>query len=60
MRPGDTSLSSYSTGTVPTIPKEASSHPGIFRAWQISDPVVEPQGVYRLPNGQLVLSRQCS
>ncbi|MUL37185.1 hypothetical protein [Gloeocapsopsis dulcis] len=28
--------------------------------WYIGDPIVEPQGVYRLPNGQLVLSCECS
>ncbi|PIG94620.1 hypothetical protein [Gloeocapsopsis sp. IPPAS B-1203] len=30
------------------------------RPWKIGDPIVEPQGAYRLPNGQLVLSRECS
>ena len=29
------------------------------RSWQQGDPIVEPQGVYRLPNGKLVLSREC-
>ncbi|UBF25608.1 hypothetical protein K9N68_29235 [Kovacikia minuta CCNUW1] len=28
-------------------------------SWKIGDPIVEPQGVYQLPNGQLVMSREC-
>jgi large exoprotein involved in heme utilization and adhesion len=27
--------------------------------WKIGDPIVEPQGVYQLPNGELVLSHEC-
>lgn len=54
-RPGDASASSYSTGTVRTIPDESSSS----RSWQPGDAIVEPQGVYRLPDGRLVLSREC-
>ncbi|UBF25599.1 hypothetical protein K9N68_29180 [Kovacikia minuta CCNUW1] len=30
------------------------------RPWKPGDPIVEPQGVYQLPNGQLVMSRECS
>lgn len=45
--PGD--LSTYSTGTVqPARPN-----------WKQGDAIVEPQGVYQLPNGALVLSREC-
>jgi filamentous hemagglutinin family protein len=29
------------------------------RPWKKGDPIIEPQGVYRLPNGQLILSRSC-
>lgn len=44
--PGE--LSTYSTGTIqPTT------------AWKPGDAIVEPQGVYQLPNGQLVMSREC-
>ena len=28
--------------------------------WQPGDAIEEPQGVYRLPDGQLVMSRECS
>ena len=30
------------------------------RPWKIGDPIVEPQGAYQLPDGQLILSRECS
>jgi filamentous hemagglutinin family protein len=55
VRPGDVSISPYPTGDVRTVPNDESSRP-----WTIGDPIVEPQGVYRLPNGQLVMSRECS
>jgi filamentous hemagglutinin family protein len=47
-RPGDASASSYPTGDVLSV-----------KPWKKGDPIVEPQGVYRLPSGQLVLSREC-
>lgn len=49
-RPGDVSISTYPTGTVRSVE----------RPWQKGDPIVEPLGVYRLPSGKLVLSRECS
>lgn len=30
------------------------------RPWKLGDPIVEPQGVYKLANGELVMSRECS
>ncbi|MBD2100850.1 filamentous hemagglutinin N-terminal domain-containing protein [Leptolyngbya sp. FACHB-261] len=54
--PNDLSSSTFETYTVPsTSNSPTSSH----RPWQMGDPVVEPQGLYRLGNGQLVLSREC-
>ncbi len=53
-RPGDVSVSSYPTGDVRKVQDNNSS-----RSWQKGDPIVEPQGVYQLPSGQLVLSREC-
>lgn len=49
------------TGGLPTNPGELSVYStGTVQAtWQRGDPIVEPQGVYPLPNGQLVLSREC-
>jgi filamentous hemagglutinin family protein len=60
-RPGDTQMSSFPTVDVETLPSDSTptntnpNHP-----WQKGDPIVEPQGVYRLPNGKLVMSRECS
>jgi large exoprotein involved in heme utilization and adhesion len=53
VRPGDGIPSKYPTGEVRNVTENHSS-------WQPGDPIVEPQGVYRLANGKLVLSRQCS
>ena len=54
-RPGDASMSSYSTGTVRAIPDKSASS----QSWQPGNPIIEPQSVYRLSNGKLVLSREC-
>ncbi|WP_168192349.1 filamentous hemagglutinin N-terminal domain-containing protein [Chroococcidiopsis sp. TS-821] len=51
-RPRD-SGSTFPTGSVQSIPDTSS------RPWQLGDPIVEPQGVYRLANGRLLLSREC-
>ncbi|MUG91019.1 filamentous hemagglutinin N-terminal domain-containing protein [Scytonema sp. UIC 10036] len=54
-RPGDASISSYSTGDVRDVQGDSAS-----RSWHKGDPIVEPSGVYRLPSGKLILSRECS
>jgi large exoprotein involved in heme utilization and adhesion len=62
-RPGDLFASSYTTGTVRSVPSEGQesvSGTQETRPWKIGDPIVEPQGVYRLANGELVMSRECS
>ncbi len=60
-RPGDASVSLYSTGSVRSVPTNTRpSNNSSIRQWQKGDPIVEPQGVYQLPNGKLVLSRECS
>ncbi|WP_336884929.1 hypothetical protein [Nostoc punctiforme] len=51
-RPG-VSVSTYTTGEVRGV--ETTS-----RLWKKGDPIIEPQGLYRLNNGQLLLSRECS
>ncbi|NJL35459.1 MAG: S-layer family protein [Leptolyngbyaceae cyanobacterium SM1_4_3] len=64
-RPGTAMASPFPTGTVQAIPQERSvdaSAPGAedeYR-WQPGEPIVEPQGVYQLPDGRLVMSRECS
>ncbi|GAA6614755.1 hypothetical protein [Scytonema sp. NUACC26] len=60
-RPGDASVSLYSTGSVRSVPSSTRpSDNSVIRQWQKGDPIIEPQGVYQLPNGKLVLSRECS
>ncbi len=51
-RPG-VLVSTYTTGEVRGV--ESTSRP-----WKKGDPIIEPQGLYRLDNGQLLLSRECS
>nr|WP_322719991.1 S-layer family protein [Nostoc sp. ChiQUE02]MDZ8233050.1 S-layer family protein [Nostoc sp. ChiQUE02] len=51
-RPG-VLVSNYTTGEVRGV--ETTSRP-----WKKGDPIIEPQGLYRLNNGQLLLSRECS
>ncbi|MHC5932913.1 two-partner secretion domain-containing protein [Nostoc sp.] len=57
--PGGASISIYSTGEVRNVNDNTS------RTWKKGDAyggklrIVEPQGVYRLADGRLVLSREC-
>ncbi|NEO43708.1 MAG: filamentous hemagglutinin N-terminal domain-containing protein [Moorea sp. SIO4A3] len=59
--PGSGKISPFATGTVRTIPSDGSSSRSTQpdRPWQIGDPIVEPQRVYQLADGRLVLSREC-
>jgi filamentous hemagglutinin family protein len=59
-RPSDAPLPSYSTGDVQPVPtQELTKLPTQKRRWQIGDPVIEPSGVYELPNGKLALGKEC-
>ena len=60
-RPGNAPLSSFPTGTVHS-PKQTTTSPQSDSdpVWQLGEPIVEPQGVYQLENGKLVMSRECS
>jgi filamentous hemagglutinin family protein len=51
-RPG-VAVSTYTTGEVRGVGTTS-------RSWKKGDPIIEPQGMYRLDNGQLLLSRECS
>ncbi|MEH1858390.1 MAG: filamentous hemagglutinin N-terminal domain-containing protein [Nostoc sp.] len=50
--PGDGLISNYSTGEVRNV--EPTS-----QTWKKGNRIVEPQGLYRLADGRLVLSREC-
>jgi large exoprotein involved in heme utilization and adhesion len=59
-RPGDAQMSTFPTVDIETLPNDSTpKNTNPNRPWQKGDPIVEPQGVYRLPNGKLVLSREC-
>ena len=51
--PGNADISNYPTNRVRGIPKTTS------RQWKKGDPIMEPDGVYRLADGRLALSREC-
>ncbi|NER99927.1 MAG: S-layer family protein, partial [Symploca sp. SIO1B1] len=53
-RPGDASSSTYPTGVVRTIPSDSPTRP-----WQKGDPIHQATGVYQLPDGRLVIAREC-
>ncbi|MHC5856344.1 two-partner secretion domain-containing protein [Nostoc sp.] len=50
--PGDGLISNYSTGEVRNVEPTSPT-------WKKGDRIVEPQGLYRLADGRLVLSREC-
>jgi filamentous hemagglutinin family protein len=59
LRPSDPAQSAYSTGNIRSLPQQSTDTSNQDN-WNPNKPIVEPQGMYRLSNGQLVLSRQCN
>jgi filamentous hemagglutinin family protein len=57
--PNDAAVSAYATGGVRTLPQKPALT-STQENWQPGKPIIEPQGMYRLSSGQLVLSRQCN
>jgi filamentous hemagglutinin family protein len=53
--PGTIAPSTYATATIQTTEPIAKSD----RPWKIGDPIVEPQGFYKLADGRLVMGREC-
>ncbi|MGL6337696.1 MAG: hypothetical protein ACRC80_00990, partial [Waterburya sp.] len=58
VRPNDAAVSNYGTGDVRSLPQKQVT--STEENWQPGEPIVEPEGMYRLSNGQLVLSRKCN
>ena len=54
IRPGNAGISDFATGEVRSVTEDDQ------RDWRRGDAIVEPQGMYRLANGKLILSRECS
>ncbi|BAY81249.1 filamentous hemagglutinin-like protein [Calothrix parasitica NIES-267] len=52
-RPGNVLVSEYITGEVRNIDSKN-------QVWKKGDAIVEPQGLYRMKNGELLLSRKCN
>ncbi|NEO30543.1 MAG: filamentous hemagglutinin N-terminal domain-containing protein [Symploca sp. SIO3C6] len=60
--PGDISVAPYPTGIVKPIGNSGDSPNSVSRTnrrWQKGDPIIEPTGVYQLPDGRLVMGREC-
>ncbi|MBD2097706.1 filamentous hemagglutinin N-terminal domain-containing protein [Trichocoleus sp. FACHB-591] len=55
VRPGDPPPASFATREVRSLPEAQTN-----QSWKLGDPIVEPQGIYRLASGQLVMSRECA
>jgi filamentous hemagglutinin family protein len=53
--PGEAYVSDYPTGDVRNLADAEAK-----QTWRSGDPIIEPQGVYRLANGKLMMSRECS
>ncbi|MEQ8960211.1 MAG: hypothetical protein RLP02_20190, partial [Coleofasciculus sp. C2-GNP5-27] len=63
-RPGDLYVTPYQTGTVRSIPSQGDGEAGeesssTRRPWKMGDPIIEPTGIYRLANGELIMGRLC-
>ncbi len=53
-RPGNASASNYSTGNVENVSNNSTTHD-----WKKGNSIIEPEGIYRLANGDLIMSRKC-
>lgn len=60
-RPGGSSGLPFPTGTVRSVADtEESVSTSAPQSWQIGDPISEPDQIYQLSDGQMIISRACS
>ncbi|MEO1347874.1 MAG: filamentous hemagglutinin N-terminal domain-containing protein [Cyanobacteria bacterium J06635_15] len=59
-QPGSAGVAEIPTGSVRTLPEATAAAPDTPEGWEIGDPISEPQAVYQLVDGRMVLSRECS
>ena len=61
VRPSDPPPSPFPTGEVRSLPEAGNREQETEnrQSWQPGDPIMEPQGIYRLANGRLIMSREC-
>ena len=57
-QPGDAYVIPFST--IPSAKDPTVHSPDQPSQWKIGDPIIEPQGIYTLSSGTLVLSQPCS
>jgi hypothetical protein len=58
--PRERGISHCTTGRPRSVLNTSPKPNSISRPWRKGDPIVEPSGIYRLPSGRVVLSRECS
>lgn len=59
-RPSTTIMAPYSTGEIRPLGDENSAgETEDSDTWQPGDPMVEPQGLFELPDGRLIATREC-
>ncbi|MGF1567049.1 MAG: filamentous hemagglutinin N-terminal domain-containing protein [Nodosilinea sp.] len=59
-RPSTTFISPFPTGEIrPLADDNAAGEANRPAPWQPGDPIVEPEGLFQLPDGRLVVSQRC-
>jgi filamentous hemagglutinin family protein len=59
-RPSTTFMTPYPTGEIRPLGDENSAgDPEDANTWQPGDPMVEPQGLFQLPDGRLIATHEC-
>jgi filamentous hemagglutinin family protein len=56
---GDKKQTSSAQSSVTVSNTNEHSNHTTRRRWKMGDPIIEPTGIYRLPNGELIMSREC-